>query len=134
MTRDKHPTHERYLVPLVMTRDKNSHVYSVNRVSKLHMDHYTFFFNDKRACHDKHVTMNKIFDDEFVTFLSLETSKETSPALFPCNLHQLGVPVHLRGKLIISYLTNSSIFSLYVNGVLCRSQLQKCKESVVMET
>lgn len=78
--------------------------------------------------------MNNIFHDEFVTFLSLETSKETSPLLFLYTLHQLGVPLQLRGKLIISYLTNSGIFSLYVNGALCRSPLQKRKESVLMET
>lgn len=79
MTRDKHPTHERYLVPLVMTRDKNSHV----------LYHYTSFFNDKRAYHDKHVRMNNIFHDEYVTFLE---RKANFPPPLPYPGEPQGIP------------------------------------------
>ena len=101
MTRDKHPTHERYLVPLVMTRDKNSHVEKCQPSKQATHVHYTSFFNDKRAYHDKHVTMNNIFHDEFVAFLERKAN-------FPPPLPYPGEPLGYQIKAIPLFLIKDS--------------------------
>ena len=90
------------------------------------MYHYTSFFNDKRAYHDKHVTMNNIFHDEYVTFLE---RKANFPPPLP-HYRTPGSPREYQIKTIPLFLIKDSSWGpMFSSSLECRDHREGCKKS-----